>query len=213
MIRHSLALSAAAVIVASAAHAQSGEAVILAIGTCSTQTDTQARLTCYDQLAAKLKAGEAIAPQAAATLPPPAAPAQPPAQSFGQATPEGSKEKSSWYDVGGWFGSDAPRATTGTPAEFGAESVPATAPAPEAPVPEPLDSITANVTSVVFNGKGRFTVSLDNGQVWRQVQGDTVTARYSFGGHDSVTISRGFIGSYNLVVAGRNAMFKVRRVK
>jgi hypothetical protein len=212
MIKHNLSLSAVVVVLASAAHAQSGEAVALAISTCSVQTDAQARLTCYDQLAAKLKAAEAMGPQVAAT-PLPTAPAQPPAQSFGRAAPEGSKEKSSWYDVGGWFGSDAPRATTGTPAEFGAESVPAAAPAPGAPVPERLDSITANVTSVAFNGNGRFTVSLDNGQVWRQVQGDTVTAKFGLSGHDRVTISRGFMGSYNLVIAGRNAMFKVRRAR
>jgi hypothetical protein len=229
MIRRSLALSAVVVVLASAAHAESGEAMALAIGTCSAQTDAQARLTCYDQLAAKLKAGEAIGPQAsvpatsvsapAYTSAPvaqaPAAPAQTPAQSFGQAAPEGPKQTSSWYDVGGWFGgSDTPRAATGTPAEFGAESVPAPKEAPGGPpVSEPLDQITANVTSVAFSGTGLFTVTLDNGQLWRQVKGGSGTARFSRDGHESVTISRGFIGSYNLVVAGQNMTFKVRRVQ
>ena len=183
----------------------------VAIGTCSAQTDAQARLACYDLLAAKLKAGEAVGPQAAAT------PTPNPAQSFVQAgpAPAGSKEKSSWYDVGGWFGgSDTPHATIGTPAQFGAEALPPPKAVPgEPPPPEPLDHIAANIMSVAFSGNGRFAVTLDNGQIWKQLDADTGTAQFKRNGGDSVTISRGILGSYNLVVEGHTAMFKVRRIQ
>ena len=201
-----------------------------AIGMCSAQPDARARLSCYDQLAAKLRAGQAIGPQAYAPATPqpaptyapapvaqtPVAPAPTPAQSFGQAAPPAPKGQSSWYDVGGWFGSsDAPRgATIGTPAQFGAEALPPPKAVPgEPPPPQPLDEITANVTSVAFSGTGRFTVSLDNGQMWKQIEGDTGTAKFKTRGGDSVTISRGLLGSYNLVIAGRTALFKVRRIQ
>lgn len=200
-----------------------------AIGMCSAQPDAQARLTCFDQLAGKLRAGVAIVPQASASATPqsaptytptpaaqtPAAPTQTPAQAFGQPAPETSKEKSSWYDVGGWFGGDdAPRVTTGTPAEFGAESVPAPKATPgNPPPPQRLDHFSAKVASVAFSGTGRFTVTLDNGQMWKQIDADTGTARFSKNGEDSVTISRGILGSYNLVVEGHAALFKVRRIR
>ena len=223
MIKRSVALSAVVVVLASAAHAESSEAASSAIGTCSGLTDAQARLACYDQLAAKLKAGEAVAPQAYAPAAPmpvpvaqaPAAPAQTAAQSFGQATPDSTKEKSSWYNPGSWFGggNDTPHVTTGTPAEFGAEALPPAKPAPGMPATEPLDHITATVTSVTFNGTGRFRVALDNGQMWKQIEGDTGVARFSRTGHDSVTISRGALGSYNLVIGSHNATFKVTRIQ
>jgi len=228
-----------------------------AIGMCSAQADAQQRLACYDQIAARLKAGEPIGPQASAPqtpppfytptpaptgapapayIPPPAAaytpppapayspapapptPAQAEAQSFGkaEATPVQRSHDSSWYDVGSWFGSseEPPQATTGTPAEFGAESLPAPkAAAGEPAAPEPLDHITAAVTGVAISGNGKFTVTLDNGQMWKQIDGDTGIAQFSKRGGDRVTISRGFLGSYNLVVAGKTAMFKVKRIQ
>lgn len=53
----------------------------------------------------------------------------------------------------------APRA----PADFGRGSISFADHAPEPP-----DQITAHVASVSYNFSHRFTVALDNGQVWRQ---------------------------------------------
>ena len=232
MIKCGVALAAAVLILACAAQAGPSESMAFAIGMCSAQTDPQARLACYDQIAAKLKAGEAVGPEAAASPPPPAAAAVAPApvpatptasapaaaQSFGQAQPEPAETKKdhAWYDVGSWFnsGNEQARATIGTPAEFGAETVPPTKPAPGQPLPpKPLDHITAKVTNVAFNTYGRFTVTLDNGQIWRQLEGDSSNAYFAKDGTDAVTISRGFLGSYNLVVDGHNGMYKVKRLQ
>jgi hypothetical protein len=64
-----------------------------------------------------------------------------------------------------------------------------------------------------FNPVGRFTVFLDNGQIWNQVPGDSNVARFKKSGPNSVTISRGLFGSYNLRVSGYPAIFKVTRLK
>jgi hypothetical protein len=229
MMKFGVALSAVVLVLASSARAGPTEAMAFAIGTCSAQVDPQARLKCYDDLAAKLKAGEPVAPQASVATPgaapapvytpPPAAvqtSAPPPtaAQNFGNAEPPTGKTESSWYNPGSWFGSDnpaPPHATTGTPAEFGAEYIPQKSKPGEAA--ETIDQISAKVTGYSFASNGRFTVTLDNGQIWKQIDGDTGIAKFNDKGENTVTISRGFLGSYNLVVEGRNAMFKVKRLQ
>ncbi len=60
---------------------------------------------------------------------------------------------------------------------------------------------------------GKFVIFLDNDQVWQQLQADTEHANFHKGGGDTVSISRGFIGSYNLQINDSNKVFKVKRVK
>jgi hypothetical protein len=55
-------------------------------------------------------------------------------------------------------------------------------------------------------------VFLDNGQIWQQLQGESEHANFSRSG-DTVTISRGFIGSYNLQINDSHKVFKVKRIK
>jgi hypothetical protein len=52
---------------------------------------------------------------------------------------------------------------------------------------------------------------LDNGQVWRQVAGDTAILQGR--SISSVRISRGALGSYDLNVEGRNATYRVMRLQ
>lgn len=71
--------------------------------------------------------------------------------------------------------------------------------------------LLAGVASVRFDPRGRFTITLDNGQVWRQLEGDTgvlAGAKVS-----AVRISRGALGSYDLNVVGRNATYRVQRLE
>ena len=71
--------------------------------------------------------------------------------------------------------------------------------------------MVAGVASIAYDARGRFTVTLDNGQVWRQLEGDTGVlqgARIS-----TVKISRGALGSYDLNVVGRNASYRVLRLQ
>ena len=75
------------------------------------------------------------------------------------------------------------------------------------------DRVTSEIANFQKDALGRFTVSLSNGQVWRQVAGDTTAAQYHPGRTHTVTISRGTLGSYDLTFNDRNAAFKVQRVR
>lgn len=75
------------------------------------------------------------------------------------------------------------------------------------------DRITSRITDFRKDQRDHFTVALQNGQVWRQVAGDTGIAQFPDGRGRQVTISRGALGSYDLRFNGRNATFKVRRLR
>lgn len=90
------------------------------------------------------------------------------------------------------------------PAEFGGERL---APSAE----QPAEFIIAKVASARINALKQFTVELDNGQVWRQLESDTVYTRLR--GAETVKISRGFLGSYSLTVEGAWGTYKVKRIK
>lgn len=73
--------------------------------------------------------------------------------------------------------------------------------------------LTVEVTNFQKDPAGRFTITLANGQIWRQVAGDTTAAQYRAGRTHSVTISQGSLGSYDLRFNDRNAVFKVQRLR
>jgi hypothetical protein len=165
---------------------------------CAAIADGTARLACYDALNPTLHAAQAAPP------PPLVAAVAPPAAAADTGRP--------WYDV---FGVSPSHQTT--PETFGSEALQAPPPPPGTPPaalpPAPLDSITATVTDYSFNPYDKFVVFLDNGQIWKQLEGDTGTkARFVKGGKNVVVISRGFIGSYNMTVNDGPA-YKVTRVK
>jgi hypothetical protein len=93
---------------------------------------------------------------------------------------------------------------TPTRSDFGAERL------PQAAAKEP-DTMVAHVAKVSVNAFKQFTVTLDNGQVWRQLESDTAVARFTTA--NTVTISRGFLDSYSLSVAGAWGTYKVKRIK
>ena len=167
------------------------EDVLRAMDQCAGVADKEQRLACYDQVSPQVKAAIARLPRSG---------------------PPTAEEQKSWFgfDFANLFGS-APSQQT-TPDKFGAEALP---PEPakegEAPPPEPIDSITAKVTDYAFTPFGKFIVFLDDGQVWRQIEGDA--DRASFAKDDTVTISRGALGSYNLKVNDSAKTYKARRVK
>ncbi len=76
-----------------------------------------------------------------------------------------------------------------------------------------IKSVQSRMMSFNFDAHGIFTVRLANGQVWRQISGDTRLAHWT-GEPDKflVVISPGFFGSFNLEVRNSPGMFKVRRV-
>lgn len=86
-------------------------------------------------------------------------------------------------------------------------------PPPRADIPDNADHVAARMQSYTFDKLGWFTVTLDNGQVWKQVQGDTTFAKNWKKPAPSyrVRVSHGFMGSYNLQVQGLPGLYKVIR--
>jgi hypothetical protein len=86
-------------------------------------------------------------------------------------------------------------------------------PPPRQEIPDNVDHVTAQMRSYTFDKLGWFTVTLDNGQVWKQVQGDTTFARNwkKPAASYQVRVSHGFLGSYNLQVRGQPGLYKVIR--
>jgi len=71
----------------------------------------------------------------------------------------------------------------------------------------------SNMASYHFDRNGLFTVTLENGQVWQQLDGDGHIARWSKPPHDyAVTIRSGAFKSFNLSVKGNPTIYKVRRI-
>jgi hypothetical protein len=78
-----------------------------------------------------------------------------------------------------------------------------------------VDRITSRMTAYEFGHFNKiFTVTLANGQVWRQLSGDTSYAHWTKpAGAYTVTIRHGAFRSYNLQVKDLPAIFKVERVR
>jgi hypothetical protein len=76
------------------------------------------------------------------------------------------------------------------------------------------EKIVAPMLEYKFDKDRHFTVTLANGQVWRQIAGDDVVARWDKPARSySVIISRGMFGSYNLQVAKMGGVYKVHRAR
>lgn len=75
--------------------------------------------------------------------------------------------------------------------------------------PEQTASVTARVTQVSDSREGLKTITLDNGQTWRQVSGSN-TAFLNVG--DEVTISRAALGSFLMRIPNGGPL-RVRRLK
>jgi hypothetical protein len=72
---------------------------------------------------------------------------------------------------------------------------------------------SGRMASYKFDSNGFFTVVLDNGEVWRQIDGDTTMAHW-FKKPETyvVTVTSGALGSSNMRVTGDPHSYKVRRV-
>jgi len=182
--------------IGTAAAAGSRDEVLNGLQHCSTVTDDKARLACYDALVRP-------AQEALARPPEPGEASHPPTK----------EEQKSWFgfDVTGLFDSSPEQQKT--PQQFGAENLPSTKQKVEE-AEQAVDSITAGVSEYAFTPFGKFIVFLDNGQVWRQIPGDSDKAMFRKAAKDNkVTIERGALGSYNLMINDSSRNFKVERVK
>jgi hypothetical protein len=82
-----------------------------------------------------------------------------------------------------------------------------------APPPE-ITQITAIVLELAKTARGRSIFILDNGQVWRQLDGDDTDVQDPRPGKPmKVAIETGILGNYNLTIEGSSALIRVRRAK
>ena len=82
------------------------------------------------------------------------------------------------------------------------------------PPPAEIAQISATVLELARSPRGRAIFVLDNGQTWRQLDADGTEVREPPAGKPmKVTVERGLLDSYNLVIEGRNGLIKVRRLK
>jgi hypothetical protein len=157
---------------------------------CADIADAAERLKCFD--AATVGAKTALA------APPPAAPAAPVQQASVQ-----TEEKEEEGGVLSWFGLSRPVTKS---EDFGKPSKPVG--------PKEITEISAGVLEFAKNPLGRSIFILDNGQIWKQIDGDnTEVAEPKRGEAMKVSIETAVFGSYALRIEGRRGIVKVRRLK
>jgi hypothetical protein len=128
--------------------------------------------------------------------------AVPHARSALAAQPEPPAPKKGFLE---WFGFSKPQPVQKAE-DFGKPPAP--------PGPEEITQITANVVEFAKTPYGKSIFILDNGQIWRQLDGDsTEVANPAPGKLMRVTVETGMLGSYNLTIEGRNGLVKVRRLQ
>ena len=138
-----------------------------------------------------------------------------------------TQNERAWLDC--YYGAAAPmRAELGlVPAP---QAAPVPPPLPPAPVPPQASAapdhfgmkampsgrtshIATRMASYSFDRNHVFTVTLANGQTWRQVSGDTHHAHWNKSADSyAVKITRGAFSSYNFQVEGLPEVYKVDRV-
>jgi len=205
-----------------AAQADPRDDALTALLHCSRTGDKAQRLACYDSAVVRIP-GALRAPMAppiaAAPTPPPIAAAPLPPVASVLPAPDipppmrHTKRSNGFLDK--LFGPDGPkRAPQHTVAEFGSESVAngGTHAYPQAMDEDTIDGFSARLTNYDL-GSGALIVTLDNGQVWRQVSGDPV-GRLQYGPSGYVaTISRGGSGAYAMKLSHLGRTLPVRRIR
>jgi hypothetical protein len=179
-------LLAAALIAVAPAQADSARDALAQVAKCADVAAATERLQCYDAAAAVAKTAMS-------------APAE--AQPVRQAAVQTEQEEEG--GVLEWFGLSRPVTKT---EDFGKPPVPVG--------PKEIKEISAGVLEFAKSAYGRSIFILDNGQVWKQVDGDLTEVRDPSKGETmKVSIETGMFGSYNLRIEGRTGLVKVRRVK
>ncbi len=78
-----------------------------------------------------------------------------------------------------------------------------------APVDDTPDELSSNVTKVETDRLRRQTMTLQNGQVWREVG----SSGHKVENGQDVTVKKGLFGSYYLSVEGSNRQLQVKRIR
>ena len=181
---------------------------------CAALGDDQARLACYDGIFRAADAADAAAmPQATAVSSgKSAAGVSAASTTAGVATASTAAEAAGMATVagGGAVAAGSSPAPAADPmADFGLTPAQQRSLDPERPAePRAPESVTGTVAKVGYTASGKMAVTLENGQVWIQI--DTGKPRVK--GGDAVMIKRGALGSY-LLVPPSGMSTRVRRMK
>ena len=207
-----------------AAQADPRDDALTAFLHCSGTSDKAQRLACYDSAVVRIPGAlrAPAAPSIAAAPAPPsiaAAPAPPVATasavSAADVPPPMRRTKHSNGFLDKLFGPDGPkRAPQRTVAEFGSESIAngGTHAYPQAMDEDTIDGFSARLANYDLSS-GSLIVTLDNGQVWRQVSGEPVgRLQYAAAGYVA-TISRGGSGAYAMKLSHLGRTLPVRRIR
>ena len=194
-------------LVATGAEADPRDDALSAMLRCSGMGDKAQRLVCYDSAVVRVP-GALNAPRAPVVVaPPPLASAEAPA-------PVVHRQRSSGF-IESLFGPGGPnRAPQTTVAQFGSESI-ANGGKQAYPIPmdgDTIDDITARLVSYDVSG-GFMVVTLDNGQIWRQVTGEPVGHLQRPAASYVVTIERGGAGAYSMKLSHFARTLAVRRLR
>lgn len=76
-----------------------------------------------------------------------------------------------------------------------------------------IDSFEAAITNVEKNPFGKLTITLENGQVWRQLDSDKKLMRTTVSRMKTAKIKRAMLGSYKLRIEPLGSTITVRRVE
>jgi hypothetical protein len=159
---------------------------------CTDLTDKAARLDCYDRAAPQLRA----AAQMPVVPPPVAQAAEPPSpQTAAPVSQQGGSFLSSLDPFAG--SPQGPSAQQMAYQPIGAEILP----------------VTIGVTDYSIAPNGSFSVTLDNGQIWRERNEHYDHPPFRGDAKNVVVIERGLIGGYNLYLKGEGKPYKVLREK
>lgn len=178
-------LVSAVVLTAVPAHADPAREALSEFAKCSSVSAVIERLQCYDNAAVAAKMALAAPPAAQQ-----------------QAAVQTEEEESG--GVLQWFGLSESKPVKKAE-DFGR-------PPPPPDAPKEVTAIAARVSKFSRTGLGKAVFTLDNGQVWTQIEGDSLEVRDAHQG-DEVTIEKAFFGSYSLIFKERKGLVKVRRNK
>ena len=172
------------------------------LGQCATLTDDSQRLACFDQLAASLTPAATIAaaptPAAAAAAPVAAASVVATASTAAQSPTAAIAAVAPEPVVPAATASVQAAAAPSASERFGLEQKQAPA--------EQLEQIRATVLQRNKDPYGKWVITLDNGQVWKQ--NESTSFRFP---SEQVTIERGLLGAFYLRAEGQNKRLKVKR--
>ena len=154
---------------------------------CRDLTDDEVRLVCYDAAVDRSKKGAYSEPTSGTEITPAAAPAEPAASAAVAAT--GAAASLSQEDLFGMTSEEVER-TVG-----------------EATGSERIDNLNSTVTKLQQYSYNKVLITLENGQVWKQV--DTSNLRLRVG--DAVEVERASLGSFMLRKKGSKRSMRVSR--